>query len=49
MFFWVVLYNIFINGREIPNNRATSVNNIPNSFTNRSATSEEAYRFEQLT
>jgi hypothetical protein len=33
---------------ETPNNRATSANDIPNSFTNRSAVSEEVGGFEQL-
>ena len=34
---------------ETPNNRATFGNDIPNSFINRLATSEEAYGCEQLT
>ena len=33
---------------ETPNKSAASVKRIPNSFTNRSPISEEAYGFEQL-
>jgi hypothetical protein len=47
---WAILCNILeMADVETLNNRATSGNDIPNSFINRSATSEEAYGFEQLT
>jgi hypothetical protein len=47
---WFLLCNILeMADVETLNNRATSGNDIPNSFINRSATSEEAYGFEQLT